>query len=145
LFWGAADLLSGGKSRGSIGGVPLARRLANESYEHAMHDPRVKKASRRWAACMRAAGYRYRFPLEANENPAWTELDLRNRPTEDEITTATADADCRVRVNLVGIMYAVERAYQQRALDRHRADVEAAGARLDAMVQRAREVLGESP
>lgn len=144
-FGEAADILSGGRSPGVIGDVALPRRLANESYEYAVKDSRVTAAYKQWATCMRVAGFGYRSPMDASENPEWTDLDLRSRPTKKEIETATADAHCRVKVNLVGIMYAVESAYQQRALDKHRAEVEREGAQLRAMEQEARVILGVQP
>lgn len=94
---------------------------------------------------MKSAGFTYRNPLDASGDPEWSDLDVRSRPTKKEIETATADANCRVEVNLVGIMYAVESAYQQRALEEYRTEVEREGARLRAMEEKAREILGVPP
>ncbi len=91
---------------------------------------------------MQAAGFRYRMPTDASGDSAWNGP-LNERPTQQELATAKADIACRLEINLVGIMAAVDAAYQQRALETNREAVERAGARLRAMEARAREVLGE--
>lgn len=141
-FGEAADILAGEPALRIQSDAPLPRRLSNESYEHALNDSRVKEAFKGWRKCMQAAGFRYRMPTDASGDSAWNGP-LNERPTQQELATAKADIACRLEINLVGIMAAVDAAYQQRALETNREAVERAGARLRAMEARAREVLGE--
>jgi hypothetical protein len=64
---------------------------------------------------MRRAGFSYRTPWDANDDPRWwVDQDTASDP---EIATATADVGCREDANLVGLWYAVETAHQTRLIE----------------------------
>lgn len=142
-FGEANRQLSPGKAATVMGDVGLGRRLANEAYEHSLDDSRIKALFKRWSTCMHDAGYRYQRPFDASGDPAWSELDTEQRPTDQEISTATADIECRLQINLVGTWYAVEAAYQTKALNRHRSELEEEAMAIRSLERRARDVLAD--
>lgn len=143
--FGAANRHLNGTSEGqTMEDVGLGRRLANESYEYTLEDSQVKDLFKRWSTCMRKAGYHYDKPFDASGDKAWTRTDQELRPTSRERETAMADVACRLEINLVGNWYAIEVAYQSRALEAHRAALEKESERLRATERRARQVLDRS-
>lgn len=80
-------------------------------------DSRFLTAQAEWSACMRGAGFDYEKvtePLEAYQ--AESQASLR------QIAAASADVDCKLSTNLVGIALAVQRSYDQRYIEeRHEA------------------------
>jgi hypothetical protein len=74
-----------------------------------IHDSRYTRVVSAWSKCMRSKGFDYETPLaplgsESRLNGTW--------PKSAEIATATADVDCKISTNLVGMAVAVEAAYQ---------------------------------
>jgi hypothetical protein len=57
---------------------------------------------------MAGFGLKFSSPWQAND-AGWK---MDEPPTTDELRTATSDAHCRDKTNLVGIWYAVESGYQ---------------------------------
>jgi hypothetical protein len=102
--------------------------MAADSYAMAEADSRVRAVFTRWSECMSAAGFDYRDPWAANDDPVFgTEA-----PTAAELETARADVACRAEVNVNGIWVAVISAYQERLIDgnldtlnQRRAEIEA--------------------
>ncbi len=78
-------------------------------------DPRVVAAYAKWSDCMRGMGYGYHDPAAAMLDPRWP----RTTTSAEEIATATADLRCKLANNTVGVLVAVERAYDQRYIDSH--------------------------
>jgi hypothetical protein len=78
-------------------------------------DSRFVAAEQQWSSCMKAKGFTYATPVAAvGENSA---------PGSDPSTalaTASADVDCKVSTNLVGVAVAVQSAYEQQWIDAHR-------------------------
>jgi hypothetical protein len=107
--------------------LTLPEQLAQESYLASRDDPRVTSAVGRWAACMRAAGYRYATPFDPPGDPAF-----RGAPNAAEISTATADVGCKRRTGLIGAWAAVEAEYQRGLIERNRAALERAALALRA-------------
>jgi hypothetical protein len=97
-------------------GMDLPDRLATDSMTRAETDSRVRNAWQQWSGCMRKAGYHYRTPWDAHDDPGWWQGPGSSRR---EIATATADVRCRKETNLVGVWMAVEAAYQQQAIERN--------------------------
>jgi hypothetical protein len=91
----------------------LAEQLRLRAYDRAENDSRVRSAVSAWSACMAKRGHTYTSVWEPNDAP-WPDP-----PGASEIATATADVACKNETNLVGIWYTVEKAYQQRAVDRN--------------------------
>lgn len=91
--------------------LDLGGDLSSEAYQRSEADSRVRAAVDQWSDCMADRGYRYRSIWEPNDRD-WPEP-----PGPEEIAVAVADVACKEQVNLVGIWYAVESAYQQQILD----------------------------
>lgn len=117
-------------------GLFLANDLAREAGDQAEADPRVQQAFDGWSTCMKRRGYTYKTPWEPND-AKWPEP-----ATSQEIATAQADVACRRETNLVGVWYAVERAYQQRLIDAHAEELAGLQEWRDERVRRANQVLG---
>ncbi|MPZ85668.1 MAG: hypothetical protein GEV28_36925 [Actinophytocola sp.] len=90
--------------------------LAADSYAMAEADSRVRAVFTGWSRCMSAAGFDYRDPWAANNDPAFG----TGVPTAEEIATAKADVACRTEENVNGVWVAVITAYQERLVTEHR-------------------------
>lgn len=95
--------------------LPLAERLSGETFQRATEDSRIQEAFREWSACMADAGYEYRDPQEAINDPRWA----TEQPTEQEIAVAVTDVRCKQQVNLINTWASVQIAYQEQAIDEH--------------------------
>jgi hypothetical protein len=91
----------------------LVQQLNHDVGVRADSDSRVRAAFGAWSRCMKESGYDYAGPWDANDDPHWSGLAVK----PEEIATAVADVKCRNRTNLVGIWFAVEIAYQKRAIE----------------------------
>lgn len=89
----------------------LALTLARDTYERSFRDSRTVAAEKRWSACMKAAGFSFDTSRDAN-NHSWP-----NPVGAPEKATAKADVRCKISTNLVGTWWAVETAYQRRAIE----------------------------
>ncbi len=87
--------------------------LGNEALGRMMTDSRVTAVNALWSGCMKELGFSYPDPKSANEDRRWGS----DEPTKVEIDTAVADAECKAKHNVVGVMLAVETAYQKRIID----------------------------
>jgi hypothetical protein len=98
----------------AIAAADLARgnRLQIESFAESRADSRVRAALDSWSACMAEDGYHYADPLAAAADPAFT-----GPPDQHQLDVAIADIGCRATANVTGIWFAVESAYQQRAIE----------------------------
>ncbi|MEU6892988.1 hypothetical protein ABZ934_14535 [Streptomyces sp. NPDC046557] len=88
--------------------------LEGEAHDRSKGDSRVADVLRKWSACMDKSGYTgIKTPYEVVEKLG-LESDLGGAKA---VTVAKADVACKREVNLVGIWYAVEKAYQQRLVE----------------------------
>ncbi|MFJ5778574.1 hypothetical protein [Streptomyces sp. NPDC093094] len=97
-------------------------------------DPRVRRNDAEWAACMRKAGH------EAASDPmkAVRQLGLEEDPSGPAARAAAkADVACKKKVNLVGVRYAVQSAFQKRLVARYAATLELAGKQQEDRMKRA--------
>ena len=76
-------------------------------------DSRVKKVFADWSACMKAAGYTYTGPWDANNS------DVAVKANSESKRLAEADVDCRLKTNLVGVWVAVETAKEREYIASH--------------------------
>jgi|HigsolmetaAR201D_1030396.scaffolds.fasta_scaffold27975_2 hypothetical protein len=113
-------------------------RLYNEfsakSYDLSSRDSRVVAAVAAWSECMKGKGYTYAGVFDAVED--WPEA-----LSPEEIAAATADVECKIETNLVGIWYAVESAYQRRFIDENAEAFAAQQRYLDNVTRNAARVL----
>ncbi|MEU7065263.1 hypothetical protein [Streptomyces sp. NPDC046161] len=88
--------------------------LSGEAHDRSKGDSRVVDVLRRWSACMDKSGYTgIKTPYEVVEKLG-LQSDLGGAKA---VSAAKADVACKREVNLVGIWYAVEKAYQQRLVE----------------------------
>ncbi|MDX3238957.1 hypothetical protein PV392_25360 [Streptomyces sp. ME03-5709C] len=90
--------------------------LKVEANSRTRKDSRVLAVNKKWSTCMAAAGYTVTNPMD----PA-REIGLPNDALSSPaaINAAKADVACKKKVNLVGVWYAVETAYQRQTIDRN--------------------------
>lgn len=110
-----------------------------ETWIGSKNDPRVKAVFAQWARCMRKHGHRYNDPMEANNDRRFK----TTAPSEPEIATAVADVACKHAVNVVGVWYAVETAYQRHVVSVGGAGLAAIARNKDAQLAAARRALNE--
>ncbi|WP_328957839.1 hypothetical protein [Kitasatospora purpeofusca] len=90
-----------------------ALEINGPGFADSMADGRVKAAFGAWSRCMKEKGQTYASPVDAVSDERWFSSPTATAP---EIAAATADIDCKQRNNVVGIWFAVETAYQNRAV-----------------------------
>jgi hypothetical protein len=97
-------------------GDQSARQFVNDlqrmSWDRSLQDSRVRAVFQAWSACMAEAGFFYRTPRDANNDPAFN----TPKASPEEIRTAVADVRCKQTTNLVGIWSAADVGYQQQAV-----------------------------
>ncbi|MDR2799596.1 MAG: hypothetical protein LBB07_03185 [Bifidobacteriaceae bacterium] len=84
-------------------------------------DSRVIAAQNNWSKCMKEKG----FDFESVNSPSSKFSQPRKVPTPEELATASADIQCKIDTNLVGIDLAVQSAYDNEYIDAHRDQLEA--------------------
>jgi hypothetical protein len=72
----------------------LAEEIAWYSYRDSKSDPAALSVFKQWSTCMKAKGYEYEAPMDANDDPRWA---AAGGLTQQEIDTAVADVECRDR------------------------------------------------
>ncbi|MEV4616614.1 hypothetical protein AB0K43_29045 [Kitasatospora sp. NPDC049258] len=112
----ALDRTGASEQNGNGGDDRLARDLDAQAWAASKADSRVLAAFRSWSDCMKAQGYAYGTPIDANADPQWTGGAVASAK---ERATATADAQCKVRANVVGIWFTVEAAYESKLIEQH--------------------------
>jgi hypothetical protein len=121
---GEADrAISGGGENQRAGHSLVAEQIRAHSFEYSTLDPRVIAAQTAWKKCMSAQGYtNYKKTSDASGDERWSAATA----TSQEIGVAVADWQCSKEVNLVGIWFAVESAYQNDQIDKHAEELQQA-------------------
>lgn len=132
----AADALSTHEDREAL---QLVEDLRGWSWSNSQRDSRVTAVFEAWSACMEKAGFHYRTPMAANDDPAFA----GDRPTDREISTAVADVRCKRDVDLARVWAETEASYQIRATHEHEPALEKARAAVATQLSKAAAVLGE--
>lgn len=91
----------------------LASSAQLASFERAQSSSPVRAVFARWSACMREYGDHYATPFAAAADPRWTRNTSASRL---EIQTAEHDIGCKLRVNVLGVEFAVVSRYQDQAI-----------------------------
>ncbi|MDF9814930.1 hypothetical protein [Streptomyces sp. SPB162] len=94
--------------------ITFSQNLNAEANERSRQDSRVVEAIRKWSACMAQHGYHVASPMDVPST-----LQLVDLSGSQAVTTATADVACKRQVNLVGVWYAVESAYQKGLIEKN--------------------------
>jgi hypothetical protein len=77
-------------------------------------DSRILAVEQQWSACMADRGFQYATPIDAINSH------YMNPSTPEAISVAVADIQCKLETNLVGVVVAVQSAYDQQYIDAHR-------------------------
>jgi hypothetical protein len=105
---------------GGGGDAEVSNKINANSWQLSYQDKRVRVVFNKWAHCMQRAGHHYADPMEANNDPRWRKT---ASATSDEKKVAVADARCKKAYNVVGTWYASDRAYQERMIKEHSAEL----------------------
>jgi hypothetical protein len=101
--------------KGSVD-IMFATDLAMDSFTRAEQDSRVVRAIGAWSSCMAAGGYHSTHPVSPQEDLG---LDPGDYAGPEAIDAAKTDVACKEKADLVGVWYAVEVAYQKRAVEQN--------------------------
>jgi len=82
-------------------------------------DPAYTDAVERWSQCMSERGYSYDDPQAAVGDTKWQQDRMTSTASAAQIATATADVECKISTNLIGVAVAVQDAYDQQYIDAH--------------------------
>ncbi|AGZ41626.1 hypothetical protein [Actinoplanes friuliensis] len=105
-------------------------------------DRRVTGKFAEWSACMKTDGFDYSDPFQPLDGEILKSSLAQPVPSALEIRTAVADVECKQKVNLVGVWFTVEAAYEEKLIEKNQerlADIKKA---IDAMLQSAAGVTG---
>lgn len=121
----------------------FVERLEVEANRRAENDPRLRNGFAQWSQCMQRAGFNYRDPWSANDDPTIRDSsDTTNQnPSARQIATAIADARCKQQTNLVGLWMTLESHYQQHLLNDQRRRLDAIRAATDRETKHVNEIL----
>jgi hypothetical protein len=88
--------------------------ISLQSFQEAVGSTQVKRVFAQWSACMRTHGYTYSDPFAAVGSFASATTTSRR-----EIQVAVTDIGCSRKVNVQGVGFAVESAYQRQMIRRY--------------------------
>ncbi len=92
--------------------------LPERGPKNPLNDNRYTAAVTKWSTCMKERGFDYLDPLAAVGDEEW----YRSETVDSkQIATATADIECKISTNLVGIGLAVQIAHDKHYIDTHQA------------------------
>ena len=94
-------------------------------------DSRFFAAVGTWSNCMKVKGFSTSDPVQLLSDPRWN----TPAPTPEEIATATADVDCKIETNLVGVAVAVLKAYDDEYIANHLTELNAFGPMIDKFIR----------
>lgn len=113
----------------------LSNGLPDEGPAVPSGDPAYVQAVREWSACMSEHGYTYADPQAALGDTKWRADLTADKASAAQIATATADVQCKVSTNLIGVAVAVQAAYDQQYIHAHADQLTAYRLRLLQVVQ----------
>ncbi|MFG3208011.1 hypothetical protein [Streptomyces sp. NPDC048192] len=94
----------------------LPSHLDHDSLVKSQEDPRVQKALTAWSACMKSKGYTVADPYAAVDLAPHSSS---GTASQEEITVALTDIDCKKKTDLVRIWHGVDAAIQQRQVEQN--------------------------
>ncbi|MFC0842418.1 hypothetical protein ACFH04_01515 [Streptomyces noboritoensis] len=107
---------------GSLPGVGSTHDMPDGGPDVPLADPRITSINKQWSGCMEAKGFNYPAPVAAISDPRW-KPDPKNiehyMPSREQITVASADMDCKLSLNLIGVAVAVATAYHKQYIASH--------------------------
>lgn len=88
--------------------------LMSEAESRMRTDSRVSTVNKKWAACMKDAGYRTTDPRTVVDQLGLNQSTLSS---PNAVNAAMKDVACKQKVKLPGVWFAVASAYQERLID----------------------------
>jgi hypothetical protein len=140
---GAANRkIYGGNSRDTLAKPVYG--IRHSAVAEAAQNSKVRKAIKKWSACMAAAGYSYESPNEPSGGfyRRW-EGSAEEGPEEKELLTAAADLGCKAKTGLVGIYRVQVWKAQNAAIKANRPLLEQFQEQEQAVLARAQKVIGK--
>ncbi|MFI1976269.1 hypothetical protein [Streptomyces wedmorensis] len=107
-------------------------RLEAEAFSRARQDARVAKAVEQWSRCMAEKGYRTDDPVSPQQDLGLS-ADAAGGPRA--VAAAVQDVACKERTRLVGVWYAAEVGFQERAVEQHAETLTRTRSELDARIR----------
>lgn len=133
------------RARDVLGGPvpnPTSGDLPDGGPKVPVSDPRLVEAFAKWSACMKEKGFDYKEPVNAIGDPAWRQQ--AQGPSPQEIATATADVACKVANNTVGVVVAVQTAYDKQYIEANATKLADYRKRIDDMLRKAAQLTASS-
>ncbi|MFD8632519.1 hypothetical protein [Streptomyces sp. NPDC059533] len=106
-------------------------------------DPRIVEAYAKWSECMKGRGFDYKDPIAAVTDQKWGSAQGGNAggpAGPEEIATATADVECKIANNTVGIVVAVQTAYGKKYVEANSTKLAAYRQQIDDLVRKAAQI-----
>ncbi|MFH8702001.1 hypothetical protein [Streptomyces chartreusis] len=94
----------------------LVQQISGDAFRQAEQNPRVVTVFSQWSSCMKDKGYDYAKPMDANDDPNFSDP---GTVTGAEIATAKADVACRDQFGVEKIWFDAEVNLQQTAIAKH--------------------------
>ncbi|GAA3182934.1 MULTISPECIES: hypothetical protein [Streptomyces] len=91
----------------------LAQQISGDAFKDSAKAPAVVDVFAKWSSCMADKGYSYKKPMDANDDPAFSDP---RRVSDQEIATAEADITCRDKFSVAQTWFDAEAALQQKAI-----------------------------
>ncbi|MEU5438806.1 hypothetical protein AB0G73_36515 [Streptomyces sp. NPDC020719] len=98
----------------------LVERIKGDSFKASEKDPKVTAVFAQWSACMKAKGYSYAKPMDANDDPRFNDP---HSVSDVEIATAKADVACRAQHRVEKTWFDVEAGLQTKAIKANQASL----------------------
>jgi hypothetical protein len=115
----------------------LALTLDAAASKQAKADKRVVDKLGEWSACMKERGFDYRDPFEPLDGDTLKSSLALPAPEALEIRTAVADVECKRKVNLVGVWFTVEVAYENALIAKNQQGLDDIRQSIDLMLKTA--------
>ncbi|WP_327255355.1 hypothetical protein [Streptomyces sp. NBC_01244] len=113
---------------------PLVQKINGEVHKKAAKNPKVIAVFAKWSSCMKAKGYSYEKPMDANDDPRFSDP---YKVTELEIATAKADVACRDLHDVEKIWFDSEVPLQQQSIKENQAPLDGVKAENKSAVDKA--------
>ncbi|MBB6081690.1 hypothetical protein [Streptomyces paradoxus] len=98
----------------------LVQKISGEAFIQSGKDPQVVRVFADWSSCMKGKGFTYAKPMDANDDPAFSDPTV---VSDTEVATATADIQCRDKLDVEKTWFDAETKLQQAAITKHQAEL----------------------
>ncbi|MFJ8641728.1 hypothetical protein [Streptomyces sp. NPDC093610] len=126
---------------GSSGGgdAKIADDINVRSYTESTKDRKVQSAFSKWSTCMKAHGYDYEVPRDADNDSRW----MNTKVTAAEKETAKIDAECKAEFDVVEIWLESDVSFQKKMIKKHAKEMSEIKKNIEEKVGRAKLILAK--